>query len=70
MPLHKIAAAAMPRLLRTIGRHSDGGGLYLQVSAIGRASWAYQFSFNGSVHWMGLGERGNVHIGRSAREAS
>jgi len=33
----------LARLMRTKGKHSDGGGLYLQVAAPGRASWVFRY---------------------------
>lgn len=37
------------------GRHSDGGGLYLYISASGARSWVYLFAFKGKQCEMGLG---------------
>jgi len=37
------------------GRHADGGGLYLNVSAKGQKSWLYRYSINGKRRWHGLG---------------
>lgn len=37
------------------GKHPDGGGLYLYVSAAGARSWVYRFTFAGKRHHMGLG---------------
>lgn len=68
MPQHKIKAAEMPSLLRTPGKHSDGAGLYLQVSAPGRASWTYRFSFDGKVHWRSIGPAKTYTLAE-AREA-
>lgn len=37
------------------GKHPDGGGLYLYVSASGARSWVFRFTFLGKRHHMGLG---------------
>jgi len=53
LPLEKLSKASIPRLMQTVGRHSDGAGLYLHVrKAKGEgyhASWEYQFSIAGRV---------------------
>jgi integrase len=36
-------------------RKHYGGGLYLQISAAGAASWLMRYQRNGTEHWMGLG---------------
>jgi integrase len=33
----------LARLMRTKGKHSDGGGLYLQVAKEGQASWVFRY---------------------------
>jgi integrase len=45
MAIHRIdetRKGELDRLMRTKGKHSDGGGLYLQVAAPGQASWVYR----------------------------
>lgn len=37
------------------GRHSDGGGLYLNVTGAGSKSWVFMWSRDGRRHEMGLG---------------
>jgi integrase len=37
------------------GRHGDGGGLWLEVSASGARHWTLRFQINGRARWMGLG---------------
>jgi integrase len=41
--------------LFAVGRHCDGGGLYLQVSKEGTRSWIFRYQFEGRVRDMGLG---------------
>jgi integrase len=45
MSIHRIQddrKGELARLMRTKGKHSDGGGLYLQVASPGQASWVYR----------------------------
>jgi integrase len=37
------------------GRHGDGGGLWLEVSASGARHWTLRYQINGRARWMGLG---------------
>ncbi|MHC6156564.1 tyrosine-type recombinase/integrase [Bradyrhizobium elkanii] len=55
MPKELLKANDITRRLSQPGKHRDGAGLYLQVAAKGRASWTYQFRFNGGTHWMSIG---------------
>jgi hypothetical protein len=41
--------------LNKIGRYSDGGGLYLQVSKWGTKAWVFRYRLRGRDHTMGLG---------------
>lgn len=50
-----LKAGEIEKKLRQPGKHRDGAGLFLQVAAKGRASWTYQFRFNGATHWMSIG---------------
>lgn len=46
MAIHRIegteAKGELADLMRTKGKHSDGGGLYLQVASPGQASWVWR----------------------------
>ncbi len=54
--LHKLKVSSIPALLKDPGKHSDGGGLYLQVTKSGAASWVFQCSFPGRpVKWTAIG---------------
>ena len=47
-----------PRTVATTtrrGRHADGHGLYLQVSAFDTKAWIFRYTLNGKPHEMGLG---------------
>ena len=54
------------------GRHGDGAGLYLVVSASGARKWVFRFSFARKVTEMGLGSADAVSLAQArskAREA-
>ncbi|KJJ95207.1 integrase [Burkholderiaceae bacterium 26] len=52
--MHTLSAVAVSKLT-TPGYHSDGGGLYLQISPTGTKSWIFRFKINGRAREMGLG---------------
>jgi integrase len=52
--LHKLSALQVKQV-RTAGRLSDGGGLYLNTSPSLSKSWVFRYSFEGKHRWMGLG---------------
>jgi hypothetical protein len=41
--IHKLTARAAETISNP-GRHSDGGGLYLSISAEGRRRWVFLFT--------------------------
>jgi integrase len=51
------------------GRHSDGSGLYLNVTGSGAKSWLFMYKIAGRRREMGLGSARDVPLGR-ARELS
>ncbi|TXN40702.1 site-specific integrase [Methylobacterium sp. WL7] len=55
--------------LETAGRHADGGGLYLSISADGRRRWVFLYRWHGRLREMGLGIPRDVPLAR-AREAA
>ncbi|NEI57458.1 integrase arm-type DNA-binding domain-containing protein [Rhizobium leguminosarum] len=52
------------------GRHSDGGGLYLNVTAAGSKSWAFFYKRDGKRTEMGLGPLDNVPLKTARQMAS
>lgn len=52
--IHKLSARKVQSLSKP-GRHSDGGGLYLNVKNTGGKSWCYMWVRNGRRREMGLG---------------
>jgi integrase len=55
----------LARLMRTKGKHPDGGGLYLQVANPGQASWVFRHK----EQWASIGPA-NVYKIEEAREAA
>src|SRR6516225_10646277 len=63
----RLSAVALPKL--KAGMHSDGGGLYLQVTKGGARTWIYRFMLHGRAREMGLGPLHIVTLAE-AREKS
>src|SRR6188508_1038631 len=53
-PTSRLTAIAVGKLNR-VGRHSDGGGLYLNVSQSGSKSWVFIWAKDHRTREMGLG---------------
>jgi hypothetical protein len=53
-PVQQLDPGWVKRITKT-GMHSDGGGLYLQVSRFGTKSWIYRYMLDGRRREMGLG---------------
>jgi hypothetical protein len=51
--------------LKSPGRHSDGGGLYLNITESGARSWIFMFKKSGRRREMGLGSARDVPLGRA-----
>lgn len=49
--------------------HSDGGGLYLQISAFGTKAWVFRYDRNGTRRSMGLGPVHTISLAE-ARQAA
>jgi integrase len=62
----KLSARAVATATKP-GRHSDGGGLYLNVSPSGARSWLFMWKRDGKRREMGIGSAGSVTLAR-ARE--
>jgi integrase len=52
------------------GRHSDGGGLYLQVTATGAKSWLFMFKRDGKRSEVGLGSARDVTLADARQKAA
>ena len=66
--IHKLTARAAETIFKP-GRHSDGGGLYLSISAEGRRRWVFLFTWRGRLREAGLGSasKGGVSL-KAARD--
>jgi integrase len=56
--------------LRVPGRHSDGGGLYLNVSGGGGRSWLFMYKVAGRRREMGLGSLNAVPLAKARKLAA
>ncbi|WP_082501346.1 site-specific integrase [Methylobacterium sp. Leaf88] len=65
-PINKLSARAVQTLTEP-GRHSDGGGLYLNVTLTGAKSWLFMWKVAGRRREMGLGSARDVSLSK-ARE--
>src|SRR5687768_1355886 len=64
--LHTLSARTVATLTKP-GRHSDGGGLYLNITASGARSWVFLWKVDGKRREMGLGPLRDVPLAK-ARE--
>jgi integrase len=64
--VHKLSARKVSTVAKP-GRHSDGGGLYLNVTPSGAKSWLFMYKVAGRRREMGLGPARDVPLAR-ARE--
>jgi Arm DNA-binding domain len=51
----KLTQAALKRLIKKTGRHSDGGGLYFRVIGEGKSYWIYRYRVGGKEREASLG---------------
>src|SRR6267154_4307135 len=64
MTVLKVAALARAKIP---GYYSDGGGLFLQISRYGTASWVFRYRMAGRLREMGLGSLDTIGLA-DARE--
>jgi hypothetical protein len=69
--LNKLTAEAAGAISKP-GRHSDGGNLYLAISADGRRRWTFLYTWNGSLREAGLGaaSAGGVSLEEAREKAA
>jgi hypothetical protein len=60
--MKKLTQVALRGLLKTSGRHGDGGGLFFRVIAPGKAQWSYRYRVHGKEREMSLGPYPEVSI--------
>lgn len=67
--LQKFTAREVSNIKKP-GRHGDGGGLWLQVTAAGTKSWLFRFSRAGKARAMGLGPFPTVSLAAARERAT
>ncbi|QJP14855.1 integrase arm-type DNA-binding domain-containing protein [Starkeya sp. ORNL1] len=67
--VNKLSARAVATI-RDAGRHSDGAGLYLQVSPTGAKSWLFMFKRDGKRREIGLGSVRDVSLADARQKAA
>lgn len=67
--LKKLSARTVSTIAEP-GRHSDGGGLYLNVTPSGARSWVFMWKKDGKRREMGLGSTRSVTLARARERAS
>jgi hypothetical protein len=67
--VRKLSARSVATLSKP-GRHSDGGGLYLNVTETGARSWLFMWKLAGRRREMGLGSARDVPLARARELAS
>jgi integrase len=68
-PIGKLSAIEVSKAKQK-GLLSDGGGLYLQVSASGSKSWVFRFMLHGRSREMGLGSANAVSLADARARAA
>src|SRR5918995_5661766 len=67
--LHTLSARTVATLTKP-GRHSDGGGLYLNITASGARSWVFMWKVDGKRREMGLGPLRDVPLAKARERAA
>jgi len=67
--LHKLSARAVATVSKP-GRHSDGGGLYLNVTNSGARSWVFMWKVAGRRREIGLGSLRDVPLAKARDRAA
>ena len=67
--LHKLSARAVSTLSKR-GRHSDGGGLYLNLTDSGARSWVFMWKVAGRRREIGLGSLRDVPLAKARDRAA
>jgi integrase len=67
--LHKLSARAVATLSKP-GRHSDGGGLYLNLTGSGARSWVFMWKVGGRRREIGLGSLPHVPLAKARDRAA
>jgi integrase len=68
--INKLSVKFTERKDLKSGLYGDGGGLYLQVSAVGTKAWVYRFMMAGKARKMGLGTFPMIGLAEARRKAA
>src|SRR5215213_6345251 len=66
---HTLSARTVATLTKP-GRHSDRGGLYLNITASGARSWVFMWKADGKRREMGLGPLRDVPLAKARERAA
>jgi len=66
--INKLSATKISKLVKP-GFHSDGGGLYLQITKGGVKSWLFRYMLAGHARGMGLGPLHTVSLAEARSKA-
>ena len=67
--LNRLSAKQAEKL-KTPGRHSDGGGLYLAIDDTGRRRWVFMYVRRGRRVELGLGAGRDMSLAATRTEAT
>jgi hypothetical protein len=67
--INKLSARKVETVSKP-GRHSDGGGLYLNVTESGGRSWLFMYKASGRRREMGLGSLRDVPLTQARKVAA
>jgi len=72
MAINVLTAVSVNSLVKAgkKGRTADGGGLYLNVRAEGRADWVFRYAVNGTSKEMGLGGTRDVTLAQARQKVA
>ena len=66
--LNRLRPHEIAKLSRDVGRHSDGGSLYLDVRSPGKAAWVFRFRDGATVRSKGLGSFPDVSLAEARKK--
>ena len=66
--LNRLRPHEIDKLSKQVGRHSDGGSLYLVVRSPGRAAWVFRFRDGATVRSKGLGAFPDVTLAMARKK--
>ncbi|MCZ8261265.1 MAG: tyrosine-type recombinase/integrase [Beijerinckiaceae bacterium] len=67
--MHRLPARAV-QTITAVGKHADGGGLYLIVTQSGSKNWIFRYSLDGRSREAGLGSARDVSLADARTKAA